>query len=42
VKVGELDAGLDWLQQALSEAESLTDRKARHFIVTEFMIVSLT
>jgi tetratricopeptide (TPR) repeat protein len=31
VKVGELDAGLDWLQQALSEAESLTDKKSQAF-----------
>jgi tetratricopeptide (TPR) repeat protein len=31
VEVGELDAGLDWLQQALSEAESLTDKKSQAF-----------
>ena len=31
VKVGELDAGLDWLQQALSEADSLTDKESQAF-----------
>ena len=31
VEIGELDSGLDWLQQALSEAESLTDKKRQAF-----------
>ena len=31
VEVGELDSGLDWLQQALSEAESLTDKESQAF-----------